>query len=73
MTSNFGAEFPVNRPEGGKTNLVRQEVIMMVRTDFPPEFLDRIDAVILFRHLQKNDTGKVVDIQFARLARMLEE
>ncbi|WP_432344451.1 ATP-dependent chaperone ClpB [Shinella yambaruensis] len=73
MTSNIGAEFLVNQPEGEKTSAVRNEVMTMVRAHFRPEFLNRIDAVILFHRLQKSDMGKIVDIQFARLARMLEE
>lgn len=73
MTSNIGAEFLVNQPEGEKTGAVREEVMTMVRAHFRPEFLNRIDAVILFHRLQKSDMGKIVDIQFARLARMLEE
>ena len=73
MTSNIGAEFLVNQPEGEKTSAVRDEVMTMVRAHFRPEFLNRIDAVILFHRLQKSEMGKIVDIQFARLARMLEE
>jgi len=73
MTSNIGAEYLVGQAEGEKTGAVREEVMAMVRAHFRPEFLNRIDAVILFHRLQKSDMGKIVDIQFARLARMLEE
>ena len=73
MTSNIGAEYLVNQPEGEKTGVVRDAVMTMVRAHFRPEFLNRIDAVILFHRLQKSDMGKIVDIQFSRLARMLEE
>jgi len=73
MTSNIGAEFLVNQAEGEKTGAVREEVMAMVRARFRPEFLNRVDAIILFHRLQKSDMGKIVDIQFARLARMLDE
>ena len=73
MTSNIGAEFLVNQAEGEKTGAVREEVMAMVRAHFRPEFLNRVDAIILFHRLQKSDMGKIVDIQFARLARMLDE
>ena len=71
MTSNIGAEYLVNQPEGEKTSAVREEVMAMVRVHFRPEFLNRIDAIILFHRLQKNEMGRIVDIQFARLKKLL--
>ncbi len=71
MTSNIGAEYLVNQPEGEKTSVVREEVMAMVRVHFRPEFLNRIDAIILFHRLQKAEMGRIVDIQFARLKKLL--
>ena len=73
MTSNLGAEFLVNQPEGEDTNAVRDQVMAAVRAAFRPEFLNRVDEIILFHRLQKNEMSKIVDIQMARLARLLEE
>ncbi|GAA3847712.1 ATP-dependent chaperone ClpB [[Pseudomonas] carboxydohydrogena] len=73
MTSNIGAEFLVNQPEGEDTAAVRDQVMGMVRTHFRPEFLNRIDEIILFHRLQKSEMGKIVEIQFGRLRRLLED
>ncbi len=73
MTSNIGAEYLVNQPEGEKTSVVREEVMAMVRVHFRPEFLNRIDAIILFHRLQKAEMGRIVDIQFARLKKLLSD
>ncbi|MBN9600574.1 MAG: ATP-dependent chaperone ClpB [Afipia sp.] len=73
MTSNIGAEFLVNQPEGEDTGAVREQVMAMVRSHFRPEFLNRIDEIILFHRLQKNEMGRIVDIQFARLRKLLDD
>ncbi len=73
MTSNIGAEYLVNQPEGQSTSAVRDQVMNMVRAHFRPEFLNRIDEIILFHRLQKSDMGRIVEIQFARLRRLLED
>jgi ATP-dependent Clp protease ATP-binding subunit ClpB len=71
MTSNIGAEFLVNQPEGQDTDAVRDQVMGMVRASFRPEFLNRIDEIILFHRLKKTDMGRIVDIQMARLQKLL--
>jgi ATP-dependent Clp protease ATP-binding subunit ClpB len=73
MTSNLGSEFLVNQPEGEDTSAVRDQVMGMVRAHFRPEFLNRVDEIILFHRLQKTEMGRIVEIQFARLSRLLEE
>src|SRR3569623_1834510 len=45
----------------------------MVRTHFRPEYLNRIDEIILFHRLQKSEMGAIVEIQFGRLRRLLED
>jgi ATP-dependent Clp protease ATP-binding subunit ClpB len=73
MTSNLGAELLVNQPEGEDTDQVRDQVMTIVRASFRPEFLNRIDEIILFHRLQKAEMGRIVDIQMARLGKLLED
>jgi ATP-dependent Clp protease ATP-binding subunit ClpB len=73
MTSNLGSEFLVNQPEGEDTSAVREQVMDMVRAHFRPEFLNRVDEIILFHRLQKSEMGRIVEIQFSRLSKLLEE
>ncbi len=73
MTSNLGSEFLVNQPEGEDTSAVREQVMGSVRAHFRPEFLNRVDEIILFHRLQKSEMGRIVEIQFARLQKLLEE
>jgi ATP-dependent Clp protease ATP-binding subunit ClpB len=73
MTSNLGSEFLVNQPEGEDTSAVREQVMGTVRAHFRPEFLNRVDEIILFHRLQKSEMGRIVEIQFGRLTRLLEE
>ena len=73
MTSNLGSEFLVNQPEGEDTSAVREQVMGLVRAHFRPEFLNRIDEIILFHRLQKSEMGRIVEIQFTRLQKLLEE
>ena len=71
MTSNLGSEYLVNQPEGQDSEAVRDEVMGVVRHAFRPEFLNRIDDIILFHRLRRADMGAIVDIQMARLAKLL--
>jgi ATP-dependent Clp protease ATP-binding subunit ClpB len=73
MTSNLGAELLVNQPEGEDTDAVREQVMAVVRASFRPEFLNRVDEIILFHRLKREEMGKIVDIQMQRLGRLLEE
>jgi ATP-dependent Clp protease ATP-binding subunit ClpB len=73
MTSNLGSEFLVNQPEGEDTAEVREQVMGMVRAHFRPEFLNRVDEIILFHRLQKSEMGRIVEIQFSRLQKLLED
>jgi ATP-dependent Clp protease ATP-binding subunit ClpB len=73
MTSNLGSEFLVNQPEGEDTGAVREQVMGMVRAHFRPEFLNRVDEIILFHRLQKSEMGRIVEIQFSRLQKLLED
>ncbi|MGO9701549.1 MAG: ATP-dependent chaperone ClpB [Xanthobacteraceae bacterium] len=73
MTSNLGAELLVNQPEGQDTDAVRDQVMAIVRASFRPEFLNRVDEIILFHRLQKSEMSRIVDIQMTRLAKLLED
>jgi ATP-dependent Clp protease ATP-binding subunit ClpB len=73
MTSNLGAEYLVNQPEGQDTDAVRDEVMAVVRASFRPEFLNRIDEIMLFHRLKRADMTRIVDIQMRHLAKLLEE
>ncbi len=73
MTSNLGAEYLVNQPEGQDIDAVRDQVMAEVRHAFRPEFLNRVDEIILFHRLKRENMGSIVDIQMKRLAKLLEE
>ncbi len=73
MTSNLGAEFLVMQKEGEDSSAVQNEVMQVVRSHFRPEFLNRVDEIILFHRLRRSDMGAIVDIQFGRLAKLLED
>ena len=55
MTSNLGSEFLTNQPEGQDTDAVRDQVMAVVRASFRPEFLNRVDEIILFHRLQRGE------------------
>jgi ATP-dependent Clp protease ATP-binding subunit ClpB len=73
MTSNLGAEFLVNQPEGEDTDAVRDQVMAVVRSAFRPEFLNRVDEIILFHRLKKAEMTRIVDIQMERLQKLLDD
>jgi ATP-dependent Clp protease ATP-binding subunit ClpB len=73
MTSNLGADLLVMQQEGEDSSAVHSEVMNVVRGHFRPEFLNRIDEIILFHRLRRVDMSAIVDIQFLRLAKLLED
>jgi ATP-dependent Clp protease ATP-binding subunit ClpB len=73
MTSNLGSEFLTNQPEGQDTDAVKDQVMAVVRASFRPEFLNRVDEIILFHRLKRTEMTKIVDIQMRRLAKLLED
>ncbi len=73
MTSNLGSEYLVNQPEGQDTDDVRDEVMGVVKGHFRPEFLNRVDEIILFHRLKRTDMASIVAVQAKRLARLLED
>jgi len=73
MTSNLGSEFLVNQPEGEDIDAVREPVMAVVRASFRPEFLNRVDEIILFHRLKREHMGRIVDIQMEHLQKLLDE
>ncbi len=73
MTSNLGSEYLVNQPDGQDTDAVRDQVMAVVRASFRPEFLNRVDEIILFHRLKRPEMTRIVDIQMRRLAKLLED
>ena len=73
MTSNLGAEYLVAQPDGDDTEKVRDQVMAEVRAHFRPEFLNRVDEIILFHRLKRDQMAHIVDIQIGRLQKLLED
>ena len=71
MTSNLGAEYLVEQKEGESVELVRGKVLDTVRANFRPEFLNRVDEILLFHRLARSDMGAIVDIQLGYLRKLL--
>src|SRR6202030_676899 len=57
LTSNLGSDVLAAQPDGESTAMVQGEVMRAVRQHFRPEFLNRLDEIILFRRLQRSDMG----------------
>ena len=73
MTSNIGSEILVNQSEGEETSAVRDDVMAMVQMNFRPEFLNRLDEIILFHRLRRDQMAGIVDIQMVHLQKLLDE
>ena len=73
MTSNLGAEFLVGLGESDDVSTVRDDVMSIVRGHFRPEFLNRLDDIVLFERLKRNHMSKIVEIQLGRLSNLLAD
>ena len=73
MTSNLGSEFLVSLGENQDVDEVREQVMGVVRSAFRPEFLNRLDEIILFHRLKRAHMGAIVDIQLLRLKKLLTD
>ena len=73
MTSNLGSEFLAAQGEGDEVEAVRPMVMESVRRHFRPEFLNRIDEIILFSRLGRAQMGAIVKIQLARVEKRLAD
>ncbi|MDJ0934877.1 MAG: ATP-dependent chaperone ClpB [Kiloniellales bacterium] len=73
MTSNLGSEVLANQPEGQDSTEVRGQVMDVVRAAFRPEFLNRLDEILLFHRLTRAQMSGIVEIQLQRLDALLAE
>ena len=73
MTSNLGSEYLVALGEAQDVDEVREQVMGVVRGTFRPEFLNRLDEIILFHRLKRAHMGAIVDIQLLRLKKLLAD
>ncbi|HYE49078.1 MAG TPA: AAA family ATPase, partial [Azospirillaceae bacterium] len=73
MTSNLGSEALANLPEGADSGAARAEVMEAVRANFRPEFLNRLDEILVFHRLSRIHMTGIVDIQLGRLRKMLAD
>jgi len=73
LTSNLGSQFLSSLPEGENVESVEPQVMEVVRAHFRPEFLNRLDEIILFHRLGLEHMGPIVDIQVARLQQLLAD
>ncbi len=73
MTSNLGAEYLTRLGENEDSDTVRDQVMDVVRGHFRPEFLNRVDEIILFHRLKRGEMGAIVDIQLERLHALLAD
>ncbi|MDP2734215.1 MAG: AAA family ATPase, partial [Hoeflea sp.] len=71
MTSNLGSEYLAALGDDQDADAARDDVMSVVRSAFRPEFLNRIDEIILFHRLRRSEMGAIVDIQLMRLGRLL--
>ena len=72
LTSNLGAQYLSELPSGAPASQAEPQVMEMVRAHFRPEFLNRLDEIILFDRLSREDMDGIVRIQLERLAKRLE-
>ena len=73
MTSNLGAEYLVQQADNEDPEIIRARVMATVREHFRPEFLNRVDEILVFHRLKREQMAAIVDIQIGRLQKLLDE
>lgn len=73
LTSNLGSQYLANLEEGQDVSTVEPQVMDVVRGHFRPEFLNRLDEIILFHRLGQEHMAPIVEIQVARVAKLLKD
>ena len=73
LTSNLGSQYLANVEDGVDVSTVEPQVMEVVRAHFRPEFLNRLDEIILFHRLAAEHMAPIVDIQVARLGKLLAD
>jgi ATP-dependent Clp protease ATP-binding subunit ClpB len=72
LTSNLGSQAIAELPESAEVDAARPAVMRAVRERFRPEFLNRLDELVLFRRLARSEMAAIVEIQLERLRKLLE-
>jgi ATP-dependent Clp protease ATP-binding subunit ClpB len=73
LTSNLGGDVLSHQSEGEDSGAVREQVMEYVKATFRPEFLNRLDEIILFHRLTRGQMDTIVDIQLGRLRKLLTD
>ena len=73
LTSNLGSDVLAAQPDGPIPELAQAQVMRVVRDHFRPEFLNRLDEIVLFRRLQRTDMARIVEIGLERVRAMLAD
>jgi ATP-dependent Clp protease ATP-binding subunit ClpB len=73
LTSNLGSQYLANLDEGQEVSTVEPQVMEIVRGHFRPEFLNRLDEIILFHRLGQGEMGPIVEIQVGRVQNLLKD
>ncbi|WP_395390719.1 ATP-dependent chaperone ClpB [Novosphingobium sp. BL-8A] len=73
LTSNLGSQYLTQLDEGQDVDTVEPQVMEVVRGHFRPEFLNRLDEIVLFHRLGQEHMGPIVDIQVARVQKLLKD
>jgi ATP-dependent Clp protease ATP-binding subunit ClpB len=73
LTSNLGSQLISSLPADKDVNEIKDEIMVFVRESFKPEFINRLDEIILFNKLKKENMADIVDIQLERLKDLLSE
>jgi ATP-dependent Clp protease ATP-binding subunit ClpB len=73
MTSNLGSDILANQPEGEDSTAVRGQVMEVVKMAFRPEFINRLDDILLFHRLTREHMTGIVEIQLERLRALLAD
>ena len=73
LTSNLGSQYLANLEEGQDVSMVEPQVMDVVRAHFRPEFLNRLDEIILFHRLGHEHMAPIVDLQVARVQALLKD
>jgi ATP-dependent Clp protease ATP-binding subunit ClpB len=73
LTSNLGSQYLANLDEGQDVSAVEPQVMEVVRGHFRPEFLNRLDEIILFHRLGQDHMGPIVEIQVGRVSKLLKD
>ncbi|PKP94472.1 MAG: ATP-dependent chaperone ClpB [Alphaproteobacteria bacterium HGW-Alphaproteobacteria-14] len=73
LTSNLGSQYLANLPDGAEPATVEKDVMDVVRGHFRPEFLNRLDEIILFHRLAQEHMAPIVEIQVGRVQKLLAD